>query len=145
MGLKLQNPRMYRGLLWVGRAYGWVGWLGLVATACFTTGAFVHHMRVMWNVTYMTRADILLQSLLVACFFLVTGLVLSALAFAISLGIQVGLTMMENSQTRIALLRRLAQRQSEKDSLLHVDERVIGTPDLSQQGSSETPLMRRIK
>src|SRR6187549_2732687 len=117
MGLKLQNPRMYRGLLWVGRAYRWAGWLGLVLTACFTTGAFVHHSRVMWNVTYLTRADILLQSLLVACFFLITGLVLSGLAFGISLGIQIGLTMMENSQTRIALLRRLAQHQSEKDSV----------------------------
>ena len=145
MGLKSQNPRMHRGLLWVGRAYRWGGWLGLVVTACFAVGAFAHHLRVMWNIPYFTRTDILLQCLALAGIFLIIGLTLSAIAFAISLGIQVGLTMMENSQTRITLLRRLAQNQSETDSLMRLRQNSVSSPDLSQQAAGEQPSLRRTK
>lgn len=146
MALKSQNSRMYRGLLWVGRAYHWAGWLGLIATVGFAIGGFFHHLRVMWDNIYITRADILLQCFALAGIFLVIGLILSGIAFGISLGIQVGLTMMENSQTRIDLLRRLAQNQSETDSVLRLDHNTPSAQEnLSQQDVSEPPLMRRAK
>ena len=139
MALKSQNSRMYRGLLWVGRAYRLSGWLGLAATVFFTFVAFFHQLRLMWNVTYFTRVDILLQCLLLATLILIIGMVLSAVAFGISLGIQVGLTMMENSQTQIALLRRIAQQQSEEDSVLRYQNTVAASDqvDLLQQAAVE--------
>jgi hypothetical protein len=146
MALKSQNSRMYRGLLWVGRAYRLAGWLGLAATICFAVGAFAHHLRLMWDYVYFTRVDILLQCLLLATLILITGLVLSAVAFGISLGIQVGLTMMENSQTQIALLRRIAQQQSEDDSVLNLNENALSEQEsLLLHTPIEQQMMRRAK
>jgi|GEM_PF-2902838 len=133
MALKSQESRMHRGLLWVGRAYRLAGWLGLAATAFFTVVVFFHHLGMLWNYTSLTRMDMLLQALLLGFLILITGLVLSAVAFGISLGIQVGLTMMANGQTQIALLRRLAQHQSETDSVVRLSENTASTHVNSEQ------------
>ncbi|NJR12503.1 hypothetical protein HC776_01025 [bacterium] len=85
----------------MGRIYRWAGWFGLGATVFFTVVAFVHQLRLMWNVTYITRTDVLLQCLLLAFLILITGLVLSAVAFGISLVVQVGLTTMQTVRRRL--------------------------------------------
>lgn len=133
MTLKSQNDRQYRGLLWVGRLYRLAGWLGLAVTAFFTIWGFVNQWSTM--VRYWTNADlwsILTQSAVVGFIFLIIGLALSAVAFGISLGIQVGLTMMKNSQTQVELLRRLAQAQGEDDIALRLQ-------DSSGDEAEETP------
>ncbi len=122
MTLKSQNDRQYRGLLWVGRLYRLAGWLGLVATVFFTIWGAVSH----WNnlVRWSTPdfGTLVTHSLLMGFFFLITGLARSAIAFGISLGIQVGLTVMRNSQTQVELLRRLAQAQGEEDIALRLQD-----------------------
>lgn len=123
MTLKSQDTRVYRGLVWVGRIYRFAGWMGLIATAFFTLWGFFTQ----WNSvsTYWYQPDlwtIVSQSLLAATAILITGLLLSAVAFGISLGIQVGLTLMKNSQIQVDLLRRMAQNQSHADSVLRLED-----------------------
>jgi len=123
MTLKSQDDREYRGLIWIGRLYRLAGWLGLVATAFFTVWGFVTQWRNMSQ--YWGNADfwtLLSQSALLAFLLLITGLALSAVAFGISLGVQVGLTIMRNSQTQVELLRRLAQAQGEIDSTIRLQD-----------------------
>lgn len=144
MTFKSKHARIYRGLLWVERAYRWAGWLGLGLTAAFSLGSAFHHFRLMWSSPYITRTDIVLQCLALAGIFLVIGLTLSAFAFAISLGIQVGLSSMETSQTRIALLRRMAQRQSDADNMIRRQEAASTSnqDDVIQQAAAEQTLRR---
>jgi hypothetical protein len=144
MTFKLKHARIYRGLLWVERAYRWAGWLGLGLTAAFSLGSAFHHFRVLWPSPYITRTDLVLQCLALAGIFLVIGLTLSAFAFAISLGIQVGLSSMETSQTRIALLRRMAQRQSNADNVIRRQEAASTSNehDVIQQTAAEQTLRR---
>jgi len=123
MTLKSQNDRQYRGLLWIGRLYRLAGWLGLAATAFFTVWGSVSQWQSMSR--YWVDVDLwthLSQSLLIGFFFLIAGLALSAVAFGISLGVQVGLTIMKNSQTQVELLRRLAQAQGENDITLRLQD-----------------------
>lgn len=122
MTLKSQNDRQYRGLLWVGRLYRLVGWLGLAATAFFTIWGAVSHWNNMSNWSGWDTGTMLTHAMLMGFFFLITGLALSAVAFGISLGIQVGLTVMKNSQTQVELLRRLAQAQGEDDIALRLQD-----------------------
>jgi hypothetical protein len=123
MTLKSQDDRQYRGLIWIGRLYRLAGWMGLVATIFFTGWGFVsqwQNMALYWSdVDFWTQ---LTHSMLMGFFFLVVGLALSAVAFGISLGVQVGLTIMKNSQTQVELLRRLAQNQAELDTTLRLQD-----------------------
>ena len=130
MTLKSQDDRQYRGLIWIGRLYRLAGWMGLVATIFFTGWGFVsqwQNMALYWSdVDFWTQ---LTHSMLMGFFFLVVGLALSAVAFGISLGVQVGLTIMKNSQTQVELLRRLAQAQGENDITLRLQDHDAALPD----------------
>ncbi|MCU0514801.1 MAG: hypothetical protein MUE40_19780 [Anaerolineae bacterium] len=133
MSLKTQQDKEFRGVLWVGRFYRLAGWLGLVATVFFTVWGFISQWQNMTRWSSGTTWDFFSQSLLVAFLFLIMGLALSAVAFGISLGVQVGLNMMKNSQTQVDLLRRMVQQQSETDNVLRhpaeADARLADTPD----------------
>jgi uncharacterized membrane protein YphA (DoxX/SURF4 family) len=138
MTLKSQDTRLYRGLIWVGRLYRFAGWIGLGVTILFTIWGFFNQ----WS--NMTRWgddpflwELVTQSLLAAGLCAIIGLFLSAIAFGISLGIQVGLTMMKNSNTQVALLRRIAQQQGEADSVLRLDEGFSTNGALSEVEQSQ--------
>ncbi|MCU0514800.1 MAG: hypothetical protein MUE40_19775 [Anaerolineae bacterium] len=122
MALKTQDSRVYRGLLWVARAYRLAGWLGLGATAFWTLVMFFHQYGVFLSrPSFMTGAEALQYALLAAFIVLIIGLSLTAVAFALSLAIQVGLVLNKNSRIKTDLLRRLAQ-EHDADRLQRLSE-----------------------
>jgi hypothetical protein len=116
MALKTQwQQNAHRALRFIGRFYRWMGWLGLVATAFFTLYAFVTHWNMLSRGFGVDFIHKLWQSFLVGGLVLAFGLFLCAMAFVVSLFIEVGSRMMENSFLQTDLLRRLVREQTEGD------------------------------
>jgi hypothetical protein len=142
MTLKSQDTGGYRGLVWVGRLYRFAGWIGLPIALLFAIWVGIEHWRSLTSYTSLEWFDILVRTLLLGGFVLALGMALCAIAFGISLGIQVGLTMMKNSDTQVALLRRIAQQQGEAESVLRLDEGFSTNGALSVE---EQPMQQRRK
>lgn len=116
MALKTQwQQNTHRALRLMGRLYRWAGWFGLGATSLGMVFAFISH----WNL--LSRGfggDIftkLSQSLVAVGIAMTFGLFVSGMAFLVSLFIEVGSRMMENSLLQTDLLQRLVREQSDHD------------------------------
>ncbi len=116
MALKTQwQQNAHRALRLIGRFYRWMGWLGFVATALFTIYTAVTQWNMMsQGVDLYTK---LWQTLLVGGIVLALGLFLCAMAFLVSLFIEVGSRMMENSLLQTDLLQRLVREQDDDDNV----------------------------
>ena len=117
MALKTQwQQNAHRALRLMGRFYRWIGWFGLGVTAFVMVYGFISH----WNdlgrgfgVDTYTR---LWSSLFVAGTVMVIGLFACGMAFLVSLFIEVGSRMMENSLLQTDLLQRLVREQSDHEA-----------------------------
>lgn len=119
MALKTQwQQNAHRALRLIGRFYRWMGWLGFVATAFFTIYAFNRQWQMLSRGFGTDPTRRLWDSLLVAGLVLAFGLFLCAMAFVVSLFIEVGSRMMENSFLQTDLLRRFVREQTESDHVL---------------------------
>ena len=116
MALKTQwQQNAHRALRYIGRFYRWLGWLGLAGTVFMTVYVFVAHWSMLsrgFGVDFFYKVW---QSLMVGGLAMIFGLFLCAMAFVVSLFIEVGSRMMENSFLQTDLLKRLVREQTEQD------------------------------
>lgn len=112
MALKHQSDSLpsSKALRMVGRMYRWVAWLGMVATVFFAGLMFVVQWRDMSRYDFYTIFDVLKNSVFASGIVFATGLFLCGMAFLVSLLIEAGLKMLENSHTQVDLTRRLVRQ-----------------------------------
>ena len=116
MALKTQwQQNSHRALRLMGRFYRWMGWLGLVVTGLMMFYSFISHWNTLGRGFGIDAYTKLWQSLIVAGTVLVFGLFVCGMAFLVSLLIEVGSRMMENSLLQTDLLQRLVREQSDHE------------------------------
>ncbi len=141
------SPLSSKALHAVGRFYRWVAWIGVVATIFFAGLTFVTQWRDMSQyMQYYTTWDVIRNTMLPSGFVFVAGLFMCGMAFLVSLFIEAGTRMLDNSQTQVDLMRRLVRQQSDVTSSTRLSENITSQQtNVVQQVTSEQQGQRRVR
>jgi hypothetical protein len=116
------NPVSSRAMRLVGRFYRWVAWAGVLATIFFTALMFIDQWRSM-SMYYTSMWEVARNATLAGGLIFVTGLFMSGMAFLVSLLIEAGVKMLENSHEQTDLLRQMVLHQSDVTSKTRLREK----------------------
>ena len=126
MALKSKSEGSSRALHFVGRMYRWAAWFGLLAAILLAAWGFIDQ----WNVAVRWEKDLFRVFLSSAAFggaFFIAGLFFCGMMFLVSLLIEAGLKMLDNSNTQVDLMRRLVRQQSDVKSTTRLGENAVST------------------
>ena len=141
------SPVSSKALHRVGRFYRWVAWIGVVATIFFTGLTFVTQWRDMSQyMQYYTMWEVARNALLASGFVFVAGLFMCGMAFLVSLMIEAGTRMLDNSHTQVDLMRQLVRQRSDVTSSTRLKEtRASAQVDLLPHMIEEHQSNQRVK